>query len=72
MSLDELCGTKNPSSLVKSNPNDYNVKVDDLIAELMRDRLIEIQTFIRLERASKQIFVNSKMIKDSGYVLKVT
>jgi len=71
MSLDELCGIKNSSSKPDSPASPRNSEFDDLIAELMRDRITELHKFIRLDKSSKQIVVYSKAIKDNGYFLSV-
>lgn len=72
MSLEELCSTKKlePKPLLTNDPG--NLKFDLLIIELMRDRLVELQKFIHFEQSSKQIIVNSKTIKECGYVLTVS
>ena len=72
MSLEDLCSTKKPESKSHTITDTGDHNFDHLIIELMRDRLIELQKFIRFEQSSKQIFVNSKIIKECGYVLKVS
>jgi hypothetical protein len=73
MSLDDLCTTKTsienvrPVSTVLVNNGGF----DELVLDLMRDRLTEMHRFIRFDRCTKQIVVNSRMIKDSGYMLSV-
>lgn len=73
MSLEDLCSKKSaidnvrPASTISVNSGGF----DELIADLMRDRLTEMHRFIRIDQCSKQIVVNSKLIKDSGYILSV-
>lgn len=73
MSLEDLCSKKSaidnvrPVSTILVNNGGF----DELVVDLMRDRLTEMHRFIRFDQSSKQIIVNSKMIKDSGYILSV-
>lgn len=73
MSLEDLCSKKSgidnvrPVSSISVNSGGF----DELIVDLMRDRLTEMHRFIRFDQCSKQIVVNSKLIKDSGYILSV-
>ena len=73
MSLEDLCKTKNavantnPVSSALGNSGSF----DELVIDLMRDRLTEMHRFIRFDQSSKQIVINSKMIKDSGYFLSI-
>lgn len=73
MSLEDLCKAKNSAANEKSVPLTTVTRdvFDELVVSLMRDRLIEMHYFIRFEQHSKQIVVNSKMIKDSGYFLTI-
>lgn len=71
MSLDELCGTKSSNSNTENQALSRNTEVDDLIIELIRDRITELHRFIRLDKSSNQIFIYSKAIKDNGYSLSV-
>lgn len=73
MSLDDLCSEKNP--VVNAKPVSSELcnsgGFDELVVDLMRDRLMEMHRFIRFDQSLKQIVVNSKMLKDSGYTLSV-
>ncbi|WP_025434675.1 hypothetical protein [Peptoclostridium acidaminophilum] len=71
MSLEELCGAKPSTSKVENQALSRNSEFDNLIIELIRDRITELHRFIRLDKSSNQIFVYSKAIKDNGYSLSV-
>lgn len=73
MSLDDLCSKKSlvindrPVSTILVNNGGF----DELVVDLMRDRLMELHKFIHFDRCTKQLIVNSKVIKDSGYILSI-
>lgn len=73
MSLEDLCKTKNAVANMEpvSSSPDNSGGFDELIIDLMRDRLTEVHRFIRFNQSSKQIIINSKLIKDSGYYLSI-
>lgn len=73
MSLEDLCKTKSVPVNVKpvSSPIPSSGGFDELVVDLMRDKLIELHRFIRLDQYSKQLVVNSKLIKDCGYFLTI-
>ena len=71
MSLEELCSNTRTLRMTKetqSNEQAFN----DLIFELMRDRLIELQKFIRIDQGTKQVVVDKKLAKDYGYTLTIS
>lgn len=74
MSLDDLCKTRSATVNAKSSPlaTINSGTFDELVVDLMRDRLVEMHRFIRLDQGSKQIVVHSKLIKESGYFLTIT
>ena len=73
MSLEDLCKTKNAVANMEpiSSPPDNSGGFDELVIDLMRDRLTEVHRFIRFNQSSRQIIINSKLIKDSGYFLSI-
>lgn len=71
MSLDELCSNTRALSMTKETRNNGHA-FNDLIFELMRDRLIELQKFIRIDPVAKQVVVDKKSAKDYGYILTIS
>ena len=75
ISLDDLCDTKGKSSVdttqnnveLASNIVDFN----NIIVDLMRDRLTEIYKYIKIDPSSKTIIINTKALKENDYLLTV-
>lgn len=71
MSLEELCSNTRALSTTKEIPHNGHA-FDDLVFELMRDRLIELQKFIRIDQGAKQVVVDKRLAKDQGYMLTIS
>ena len=69
ISLEELCSTRSPR--MGKETQSMGQAFNDLIFELMRDRLFEMQKFIRIDQGARQIVVDKKLAKDHGYILTI-
>ena len=73
MSLEDLCNVK--QTVIKPDPPPAIVSskasFDEIVIDLMRDRLSEMSKYIRFDQSAKQIIVDAKGLKESGYRLSV-
>ena len=69
MSLEELCSTQSPRTSKELSPN--SPLFTDLVFGLMRDRLIELQKFIHIDKEAKQIVVDKRSAMEQGYLVKM-
>lgn len=70
MSLEELCSTRSPRTTKETQS--MGQAFNDLIFDLMRDRLFELQKFIRIDPGTKQVVVDKKLVKEHGYILTIS
>lgn len=73
MSLDDLC-TKKLQTVKKDPPPTEGTNkpsFDEIVIDLMRDRLTELSKYIRFDQSAKQVIVDSKGLSESGYRLSV-
>jgi hypothetical protein len=73
ISLDDLC-TKKPTEVKQeSQPAAISIKTsfDEIVIDLMRDRLTELSKYIRFDQSAKQVIVDSKGLNEGGYRLSV-
>jgi len=71
MSLDELCAPKNAMVTKHSttNPKKDRAIYDEIIIDLMKDRLTEIAKYILFEQSSREIHIKTDRLKQDGYTL---
>lgn len=46
-------------------------RFENIILDLMKDRMLEMNKYIYLEQSSKQIIINLKLLKDHGYEVMI-
>lgn len=76
LSMDELCNKSIESSVSEENDskevtNAYDLKFQNLIVDMMKDRLCELTKFISIDQGRKNIVINLKSLEMNGYNLKV-
>jgi hypothetical protein len=73
MSLEELCSIK--TAVVQPVPTPISVagktSFDEIVIDLMRDRITEMSKYIKFDQSAKQVIVDVKGLKESGYRLSV-
>lgn len=72
LSLDDLCKGKEQKPVAKSQENEINnLGLENIIIDLMKDRIIEISKYIYIEQSSKRIVINVQNLQRSGYEVKM-
>lgn len=73
MSLEDLCSKKLPT--VKLDPSHIpvtsKISFDDIVIDLMRDRLTAVSKYIKFDQSAKQCIINAKGLNENGYSLTV-
>lgn len=73
MSLEDLCSKKNPKVKLSTSPISVERKTsfDEIVIDLMRDRLTEISKYIKFDQSTKQCIIYSKGLNENGYELTI-
>lgn len=76
LSMDELCNKSIEPSINEDNyskevNNPYDLEFQNLIVDMMKDRLCELTKFISIDQGRKNIVINLKSLETNGYNLKV-
>lgn len=74
MSMDELCTSKTPVYLKSTSEiceQKHNEAMENLIRELIGNRLLELSRYVTLDCVSKIMHVDESSLKDDGYQLLI-
>ncbi|MEL7596611.1 MAG: hypothetical protein AAGU01_00260 [Clostridiaceae bacterium] len=50
---------------------DIGVNFNDILTDMVKDRLIELSKYFNISQSSKEISINMKLLKSSGYKLNI-
>ena len=67
LSMEELCISKNTLSTTTSSTIDKTVALDQLVKELLGDKLLELNKYIQLDSSSKKVIVDKTALTTDGY-----
>jgi hypothetical protein len=70
LSMEELCTpTRNETSNITTPTinNDKTVALDQLVKELLGDKLLELNKYIQIDSASKRVIVDKTALTTDGY-----
>lgn len=69
MSMDELCSPMVTTHAVKNTDEEYEkpVAMEKLVQELLGDRLLELNKYIKLDSLSKRIIIDRTLLLNEGY-----
>ncbi|AGK97126.1 hypothetical protein [Clostridium pasteurianum] len=72
MSIDELENKKTTIKGVEPLPGpNLNLSFDDLVKDLIKDRLLILNKYVTIDNESKQLIINTKKLKYDGFGLNI-
>ncbi|WP_142414179.1 hypothetical protein [Hathewaya massiliensis] len=71
ISTDKLFEGKFISKDKQSTLNDKNISFDDILTDILKDRLTELGKFFNISQSSKEISINMKLLNSSGYKVNI-
>lgn len=68
LSMEELCTpSRNEISSIATPTNDKTVALDQLVKELLGDKLLELNKYIQIDSTSKRVIVDKTALTTDGY-----
>jgi len=72
LSIDELFSEKSDQNIVKEDILfNYECNLKNLVTELIKDKLLEINKYIKFEQNSKSAIINIGKLQTDGYRIKI-
>ncbi|WP_142414188.1 hypothetical protein [Hathewaya massiliensis] len=71
ISTDKLFEGKFISKDKQSTLNEKNISFDDILTDILKDRLTELGKFFNISQSSKEISINMKLLNSSGYKVNI-
>jgi hypothetical protein len=69
ISTDKLFKGKPEPKQVTSNYVEFNF--NDILTDILKDRLLELSKYFTISQSTKEISINMKLLKSSGYKLNI-
>ena len=70
LSMEELCApANNNTSNIAPVANDKTVALDQLVKELLGDKLLELNKYIQIDSSSKRVIVDKTALTADGYYM---
>ncbi|NFN86774.1 hypothetical protein FDF31_11345 [Clostridium sporogenes] len=71
ISRDNLFKGKTSIKNEQKSLENIEVNFNDILTDMVKDRLIELSKYFNICQSSKEIFINMKLLKSSGYKLSI-